>query len=158
MCSFNLNSRSTKSRYVASDSVAKSTPLMSGKVGIGGQGGSGEGTNSTCRAQPAAPKTKTAANATVLLLEIITSSFLHAFFGLLALPLGYRRCLIGALRPCLETVGNRLQTRALASLQLRIEAGIACAQHIDRNREGDDNASERIQRPGLNPLHGCAPK
>nr|DAN26641.1 MAG TPA: hypothetical protein [Caudoviricetes sp.] len=131
---------------------------MSGRVGIGGQGAGGKGTNSV-RAQPAAPKTKTAAKATVLLiLEIITSSFLHAFFGFLARPLGYRRCLIGACRSLLETVGDGLQTATLTSLQLRIKAGIACAQHIDRNREGDDNASQRIQRPGLNPLHGCAPK
>ena len=130
---------------------------MSGKVGTGGQGGSGEGTNSTCRAQPAAPKTKTAAKATVLLLEIITSSLPDSLLGFLALPLGRNRRLIGALRPCLEAVGNRLQTRALAPRHLRIEAGIACAQHIDRNREGDDNSGERIQCPALNPREHATP-
>ena len=129
---------------------------MEGKVGIGGQGAGGKGTNSV-RAQPAAPKTKTAAKATVLLLEIITSPLSDSLFRFLALPLGYRRCLIGACRPCLEAVGDCLQTATLASLHLSIEAGIACAQHIDRNREGDDNSGERIQRPGLNPREHATP-
>gem|GEM_PF-1853642 len=129
---------------------------MEGKAGIGGQGAGGKGTNSV-RAQPAAPNTKTAAKATVLLLEIITPSLPDRLLGFLALTFGCGRRLIGARCPLFKAIGDSLQTATLAALQLRIEAGIACAQHIERDHEGDDNASQRIQRPALNPREHATP-
>ena len=123
---------------------------MSGKVGTGGQGGSGEGTNSTCRAQPANAKKRAANAALFILLKIVPLACVYISLNAGAFLLHLYRCLPQALRPLLQLVGYRLQPCRLALGNLCPQGRIAPARECQQHRQHGDHIQPCRADDGLN--------